>query len=61
MPGHQTIVGKIVVEYLKKYPDWFPTSTLARIIAKENPHTFDLVEDARSAIKYYRGKNGEVI
>jgi hypothetical protein len=59
MPGHQTIVGKIVVEYLKKYPDWFPTSTLARIIAKENPHTFDLVEDARSAIKYYRGKNGE--
>ena len=58
MKSTQTMVGKIVVEYLQKYPDWFPTSTLARIITKENPHTFELVENARTAIKYYRGSGG---
>ncbi len=55
----ETIHGKIVKDYLSRYPDWFPTNSLARIISKENQHTFPTFEDARNSIKYYRGKHGE--
>jgi hypothetical protein len=54
----ETIQGKIVAEYLSKYPDWFPIGSLARVIAKENPHTFDSAEAARNSIRYYLGKIG---
>lgn len=53
-----TIQGQIVKDYLSKYPDWFPHSSLARIIFKENPHSFNTSEDARSSVRYYAGKMG---
>ncbi len=56
--GGETIQGKIIKDYLSRYPEWFPTGSLARIIAKENPHTFDTTEDARNSLKYYKGKSG---
>lgn len=51
--------AKIVLDYLAKYPIWFPTSSLARIICKENVHSFGESEEARTLIKYYRGAVGD--
>lgn len=51
--------GKIVLDYLNRYPEWFPTNSLARIICKENVHSFETSEEARRLVKYYRGNSGE--
>jgi hypothetical protein len=54
-----TIKGEIVQKYLAKYPEWFPKAALARVILKENPHTYDNAEEIRYFIRYYTGKAGE--
>ena len=51
--------GEIILTYLKQFPSWYPTNSLSRIIAKENPHTFEDSEQARALLKYYLGKSGE--
>jgi len=58
MASKQKMPGEIVLSYLSQFPSWYPANSLARIIAKENPHTFDDAEQARALIKYYSGKNG---
>ena len=55
----ETTQGKIISEYILKYPNWFPLASLGRIIAHENPHTFTDAEQARNSLKYYKGKRGE--
>lgn len=58
--GHsfETQQKKIIADYIAKYPEWFPLASLARIIANENPHTFNDSEQARLALRYYKGKLG---
>jgi hypothetical protein len=56
----ETPQGKIISEYISKYPEWFPLASLARIITHENPHTFSDSEQARSSIRYYKGQAGDV-
>jgi hypothetical protein len=50
--------AEIVLNYLSEYPEWFPSGSLARVILKENKHSFDDNEEVRSLIRYYRGKQG---
>jgi len=54
-----TIQGKIIADYVNKYPSFIPQSSLARIIFKENPHTWDDAEGVRSSLRYYLGKKGD--
>lgn len=49
--------GEVVIALLKKYPNT-PSKTLARKLYKENPEWFSGLEAARSAIRSYRGNNG---
>jgi hypothetical protein len=51
--------GDIVKQYLSEYPAWFPKAALARVIYKENPHSFEDPEDARYFVRYYTGKAGD--
>lgn len=51
--------AEIVLSYLNEYPAWFPSGTLARVILKENKHSFDDHEEIRSLVRYYRGKGGD--
>lgn len=53
-----TISGQIVLDYLEKYPQWMPSSTLASLIMKEQSNHFDNHENVRYLIRYYRGKTG---
>lgn len=50
--------GQIVLDYLAKYPQWMPSSTLASLIMKEQSAHFDNHENVRYLIRYYRGKTG---
>lgn len=50
--------GKIVSEYLRKYPT-LPSLTLASKIYKENKLQFTNIEAVRSAIRRFRGKSGK--
>jgi len=60
MAGNKTTMsGKIILDYLEKYPDWMPSHTLASLILKENKNHFDDTEAIRSLIRYYRGKIGD--
>ena len=52
------IQGKVVKEYLEKYPT-SPTMTIAKVLHKENPELFDSPEAARSNVRYHRGKMGK--
>lgn len=59
MAGNKTTMsGKIILDYLEKYPEWMPSHTLASLILKENKNHFDDTEAIRSLIRYYRGKIG---
>jgi hypothetical protein len=59
MAGNKTTMsGKIILDYLEKYPQWMPSHTLASLIYKENKNHFDSPEAIRSLIRYYRGKLG---
>lgn len=52
--------AEIVLSYLSNYPEWFPSGSLARVIVKENKHSFEDSEEVRNLIRYYRGKRGDV-
>jgi len=52
------ISGKIVREYLKRFPT-LPNLTLAKKIYKENKLQFSNVEAVRNTIRYYTGRAGE--
>lgn len=54
-----SITGEIVKRYLDKY-DAVPSKTLARIIYSENKEAFTDAEHARSTIRTYRGRNGNI-
>lgn len=51
--------GEIVKEYLRKYPS-SPSNHLARLIVNEVPGVFRDSEQARTAIRYYRGARGDM-
>jgi hypothetical protein len=50
----------IISTYLSEYPAWFPDAALAKVIYKENPHSFDDPEAARYMIRYLKGKAGNL-
>lgn len=50
--------GKIVKEYLKRFPN-VPTKTIADKIYKENKELFSTPETARTRVRYYRGSLGD--
>ena len=54
-----TLAGQLAYEYLKKFPD-IKSRTLARLLRKEHPLVFASVEQARSAVRYLRGRNGDL-
>ena len=57
--GRKTsISGEIILDYLSKYPQWFPSHSLAQLIYKENKNHFDDPEAVRTLVRYYRGKAG---
>ena len=59
--GRKTsISGEIILDYLSKYPQWFPSHSLAQLIYKENKNHFDDPEAVRTLVRYYRGKTGNV-
>lgn len=53
-----TMSAQIVLDYLEKYPQWMPSSTLASLIMKEQSNHFDNHDNVRYLIRYYRGKTG---
>ena len=55
--GKKGLSGKIVTEYLEKFPD-AQTLTLARLIYADNKEVFSDVESVRSRIRYHRGSTG---
>lgn len=55
---HERITGKIIKEYLTKFPDT-PNLTLAKKIYKENSQSFSNVESVRTSIRAYRGSLGD--
>lgn len=56
----QKLQGKIVCEYLDKFPNT-NSLTLAKLIYKENTEVFNSVEAIRNVIRYYRGAIGSNI
>jgi len=52
------ISGNIAKQYLDRFPD-SPTLTIAKIMQKENPEFWGSVENARSALRFYRGNMGK--
>jgi hypothetical protein len=50
--------AEIVKSYCEQYKN-FPSLTLARLVYKENNSAFKDIEEARTAIRYVRGKNGK--
>ena len=53
----ESLVGKIVKEYLTKFPN-LPNLTLAKKIYNENKLSFSGVENVRTIIRYYVGQGG---
>lgn len=49
---------KIIFEHLDKFPD-AGTNTIAKILFRDYPGFFSDVENARDAIRYFRGAKGE--
>ena len=58
MAGQPTISGKIIKEYLERFPN-VQTLTLAKKIYRENKEAFASIETVRSSIRFYRGKSGK--
>jgi predicted phosphodiesterase len=58
MGREATISGKIVKEYLTKFPK-LQSLTLAKKIYNENKEVFNTVETVRTAIRMLRGKKGK--
>lgn len=57
--GRITAKGEIVLDYLSRYPTWFPSNSLAKVIYDQNQSVFKDTEDVRGVIRHYRGKRGE--
>jgi predicted phosphodiesterase len=57
MAGVRKQTGKIILEYLEKYPK-LPNLTLAKKIYKDHPLQFSSVENIRSSIRNYTGQHG---
>jgi predicted phosphodiesterase len=55
----EKIQGKIVKEYLAKFPT-ATSAALSRKILKENKVVFDTAENVRQLVRYYRGSHGQV-
>jgi predicted phosphodiesterase len=53
----RTVVGDVTLEYLTKYPTYC-SKTIAAFMFKEQPKLFTSVEQARSAVRTYRGAQG---
>jgi hypothetical protein len=53
-----TIIGTVTIEALEKYPN-LPSQTLARKLFVDNPEIYSTVDNARSAVRYYRGQAGK--
>jgi len=53
-----TIIGRTVLEYLKKYP-LHSKKNLSKLLYKEHPFLFDSSEHARRMIRYYTHASGE--
>lgn len=51
--------GEVILEYLSRYPAWFPAASLATIIHTENKGVFESSEYVRFHIRYYRGQAGD--
>lgn len=53
-----TIKAQYIREYILKYPK-HSNYNIARLLCLEHPMLFDNLEKTRSAIRYYKGKNGD--
>ena len=51
---------EIIFKVLKRFPTT-PTLTLAKKIFNDNPLCFETLEQARGAIRYYRGEKGDLL
>ena len=58
MINNKQQTGKIILEYLERFPN-LPSRTLASKIYNENNELFKDIESVRFHIKYYRGKSGK--
>lgn len=56
--GITSLSGKIVKEYLEKFPS-VPSLTLAKKIYRENSEVYNSIDSVRSSIRLYRGKSGD--
>lgn len=59
MAKSRSVGSQIILELLEKFPNT-PTLTLAKKAYKENSCVWSNLEACRSAIRQYRGNNGEV-
>lgn len=57
--SRQTIVGKTIVEYLKKYPK-SPRRTIARKLVADHPKLFLNLESTRKLVGKYTGSVGSI-
>lgn len=55
--SRQTPKGKVVVEYLKKYPN-LPKQTIAKKIMADHPKLFPSLDRARQMVREYTGAGG---
>lgn len=55
----ETIQGKIVNDFINRYPEWYPDNSLARIIYNAHTEAFNSPDEARASIRYYKGKKGD--
>lgn len=60
MPKEPGIKGQTIIKYLTENPET-PTTTLSRIIYKDNPSLFKDSETVRGLIRCYRGARGDKI
>ena len=57
--SHTTLAGDMVRHYLSKF-DGIQSRTLARLLRKEHPNLFASVDNARTIIRYNRGRMGSI-
>jgi hypothetical protein len=60
MTEYKLLRRKIIIDHLERFPNT-PSTTLARIIARDNPLLFKDIEDARGMIRVYRGQSGKLM
>lgn len=51
--------GGLILDYLSRYPTWFPSGSLAAVIYSDHKGFFDGPEQIRGLIRYYRGAQGD--